>query len=72
MILIKNTKDSIIKSDIIFICVGTPTKKNDNSADLSQVYAVGNEISKSINKFKIIINLVYLSQNKKVDRKFSD
>ena len=51
-----NLKDSIRKSDIIFICVGTPTKKNSNSADLSQVYAVGNEISKSINKFKIIIN----------------
>ena len=47
---------SIKKSDIIFICVGTPTKKNSNSADLSQVYAAGIEISKSINKFKIIIN----------------
>ena len=44
-----NLKDSIRKSDIIFICVGTPTKKNSNSADLSQVYSVGNEISKSIN-----------------------
>ena len=51
-----NLKDSIRKSDIIFICVGTPTKKNSNSADLRQVYSVGNEISKSINKFKIIIN----------------
>ena len=51
-----NLKDSVKKSDIIFICVGTPTKKNSNSADLSQVYAVGKEISKSINKFKIIIN----------------
>ena len=51
-----NIKDSVIKSDIIFICVGTPTKKNGNSADLSQVYSAGNEISKSINKFKIIIN----------------
>ena len=51
-----NIKDSVRKSDIIFICVGTPTKKNGNSADLSQVYSAGNEISKSINKFKIIIN----------------
>ncbi len=50
-----NLKESVIKSDIIFICVGTPTKKNSNSADLSQVYSVGKEISKSINKFKIII-----------------
>ena len=36
--------------------MGTPTKKNSNSADLSQVYAVAKEISKSIKKFKIIIN----------------
>ena len=48
-------KDSISKSDIIFICVGTPTKKNENNADLSQVYNVAKEISKSIKKFKIII-----------------
>jgi len=48
-------KDSISKSDIIFICVGTPTKKNGNDADLSQVYNVAKEISKSIKKFKIII-----------------
>ena len=31
-------------------------KKNSNSADLSQVYAAAKEISKSVNKFKIIIN----------------
>jgi len=48
-------KDSISKSDIIFICVGTPTKKNGNGADLSQVYNVAKEIRKSISKFKIII-----------------
>jgi len=50
-----NLKDSILKSDIIFICVGTPTKNNGNNADLSQVYNVAKEISKSIKKFKIII-----------------
>ena len=50
-----NLKETVRKSDIVFICVGTPTKKNSNSADLSQVYSVGKEISKSINKFKIII-----------------
>ena len=48
-------KKSIKESDIIFICVGTPTKKNSNSADLSQIYEVAKFISKSINKFKIII-----------------
>jgi UDPglucose 6-dehydrogenase len=48
-------KNSVKKSDIIFICVGTPTKKSGNSADLSQIYNVAREISSSINKFKIII-----------------
>ena len=51
-----NLKESIKKSDIVFVCVGTPTKRNSNSADLSQVYSVAKEISNSINKFKIIIN----------------
>jgi len=51
-----NLKEAVNKSDIIFICVGTPTKKNSNSADLNQVYSAAKEISKSINKFKIIIN----------------
>ena len=50
-----NLKDSILKSDIIFICVGTPSKKTDNSADLSQIYNVAKEIRNSILKFKIII-----------------
>tara|TARA_B110000259_G_scaffold111102_1_gene126914 strand:+ start:790 stop:2088 length:1299 start_codon:yes stop_codon:yes gene_type:complete len=50
-----NLKDSILKSDIIFICVGTPTKKNSNGADLNQIFNVAKEIRGSISKFKIII-----------------
>jgi len=50
-----NLKDSISKSDIIFICVGTPSKKNSKSADLSQIFNVAKEIRSSISKFKIII-----------------
>ena len=48
-------KKSVKDSDIIFVCVGTPTKKNENSADLSQIYNAVKEISTSINKYKIII-----------------
>ncbi len=50
-----NLRDSVLKSDIIFICVGTPTKKNSNAADLSQIFNVAKEISRHIKKFKIII-----------------
>ena len=50
-----NLKKSIKDSDIIFICVGTPTKRGGSSADLSQIFSVAKEISLSINKFKIIV-----------------
>ena len=50
-----NLKDSISKSDIVFICVGTPTKKKGNGADLTQIFNVAKEIRTSISKFKIII-----------------
>ena len=46
---------SVKNSVIIFICVGTPTKKNGSSADLNQVYNVAKKLSSSINRFKIII-----------------
>ena len=42
-------------SDIIFICVGTPTSKKNRSANLQYVFNVAKEISKYIKKFKIII-----------------
>jgi UDPglucose 6-dehydrogenase len=48
-------KNSVKKSDIIFICVGTPTNKGGSSADLTQVFGVTKELSKTINKYKIII-----------------
>ncbi len=51
-----NINESVQKSNIIFICVGTPTKKNKYEADLSQVYDVAKKISKNIKSFKIIIN----------------
>ena len=50
-----NLKKSVSDSDIIFICVGTPSKKGSSTADLSQIYNVAKEISSSINKFKIVI-----------------
>ena len=55
LIFSNDLKNSVKKSDIIFICVGTPTKKGGNSADVSQIYGVAKELSKSLNKFKIII-----------------
>ena len=50
-----NLGESIKNSDIIFICVGTPTSKINNSADLKYVFNAASQISKYINKFKIIV-----------------
>ena len=48
-------ESAVRKSDIIFISVGTPAKKNSNAADLTQVYDVSKEIRKYIRSFKIIV-----------------
>ena len=48
-------KFAVRNSDIIFICVGTPTLKKSRSADLRNVFNVATEVSKYINKFKIIV-----------------
>ena len=48
-------KLAVRNSDIIFICVGTPAVKNSRSADLQYVFKAATQISKHINKFKIIV-----------------
>ena len=55
LIFTTDLKKAVINSDIIFICVGTPTKKNSNSANLKYVFNVAHELKKIISKYKIII-----------------
>ncbi len=50
-----NIKQAIIDSDIIFICVGTPSKKGSLNVDLSHVYKCTKEILKFTKKKKILI-----------------
>ena len=50
-----NLNLAIKNSDIIFICVGTPTSNKRGSADLRYVFKAVNELSHYINKFKIIV-----------------
>ena len=51
-----NLSMAVKKSDIVFICVGTPTSKNRRSVDLHFVFNAAKDISKNIDKFKIIVN----------------
>ena len=50
-----NISQAIKSSDLIFICVGTPTKKGSLKVDLSYVYNCTKEILKYSKKKKIII-----------------
>ena len=47
--------ESINDADIIFITVGTPSKRLEGEADLSYVWDVAEEISKNINNYSIIV-----------------
>ena len=50
-----NLNKAAKNSDIIFICVGTPTSSKGESANLQYVFKVAAELSQYINKFKIIV-----------------
>ena len=48
-------KLAVRSSDVIFICVGTPSLKKNSSADLHYVFQVAKEICAHIKKFKVIV-----------------
>ena len=55
LIFTTDLKRAVIYSDIIFICVGTPTVKNSSSVNLKYVFKAVKDIRKYIKKFKIVI-----------------
>jgi len=64
---------AVKNSDIIFICVGTPTLKKTRSADLRNVFEVVKKISKCIDRFKIIVtkSTVPVSTGDKIEKMIS-
>jgi UDPglucose 6-dehydrogenase len=48
--------EAIRSADVIFIAVGTPTRRGDGHADLSYVYAAAEEIAGLIEGFTVIVN----------------
>lgn len=49
-------KDALKDSDVVFIAVGTPTKKDDGCADLQYVYASAKEIALSLDdRYRLIV-----------------
>ena len=63
-------KLAVNKADIIFICVGTPTKKKSNSADLKYVFQVAKKLRKYIKKYKIVVtkSTVPVSTGDKIEK----
>ncbi len=55
LIFTNNLKRALSASEIIFICVGTPSKKNTNKVDLSYVYKSIKEIISLTKGKKIIV-----------------
>ena len=74
LIFTSDLKKAVENSDIIFICVGTPTKKNSNSADLKYVLSVAKDLKKIIKKYKIIItkSTVPVSTGDQIERILSN
>ena len=55
LVFTNNLKKAIEKSELIFICVGTPNKKKSNDVDLSYVFKAAKEVAKSTKNKKILI-----------------
>ena len=53
--LSSNLSNSMKNADVVFITVGTPTKRLENEADLTAVYKVAKEISKNIEKYCLVV-----------------
>ena len=74
LIFTTDLKKAVLNSDIIFICVGTPTLKNSDSADLKYVFNVAKQLKKIISRYKIIVtkSTVPVSTGDKIEKILSN
>jgi UDPglucose 6-dehydrogenase len=47
--------DAVASSEVVFIAVGTPSRRGDGHADLSYVYAAAASIAKAVNGFTVVV-----------------
>jgi UDPglucose 6-dehydrogenase len=48
-------KPAVAGADVVFIAVGTPSRRGDGHADLSYVFAAAREIARSLSKFTVVV-----------------
>lgn len=47
---------AVAAADLVFIAVGTPTRRGDGHADLSYVYAAAREVARHLNGYTVIVD----------------
>jgi UDPglucose 6-dehydrogenase len=47
--------DAVASSEVVFIAVGTPSRRGDGHADLSYVYSAAASIAKAVNGFTVVV-----------------
>ena len=47
--------DAVNEADAVFIAVGTPSRRGDGHADLSNIYAAAREIALALKRFTVVI-----------------
>ena len=52
----ENKFTSIGSADLVFIAVGTPTRRGDGHADLTYVYAAAKEIAKHLSGYTVVVD----------------
>ena len=50
-----NLKDAVSRADVVFIAVGTPTRRGDGYADLSYVFSAAKEIAGSMSGYTVVV-----------------
>ena len=55
LVFTEDLKSAVASADVVLIAVGTPTRENDDAADLSYVYAAGEEIARAMQGFTVIV-----------------
>jgi UDPglucose 6-dehydrogenase len=48
-------KSAVGGAEVVFIAVGTPSRRGDGHADLSYVYAAAREIARALSKFAVVV-----------------